>query len=58
MLASAKKAASYTQGMTFENFWDDEKTRDAVAMRLAAIGEAATHITHGTEIELPKVPFS
>ncbi len=57
MLASAKQAAGYIAGMTMEKFWDDQKTRDAVAMRLTVIGEAARHITAPTAVQLPKVPF-
>ena len=34
MVDSAKKATAYVRGQTYENFWDDPKTRDAVAMRL------------------------
>jgi hypothetical protein len=34
MLESAKQAAGYVAGMSFEQFWDDQKARDAVAMRL------------------------
>ena len=56
MLESAKQAAGYVAGMSFEQFWDDQKTRDAVAMRLTVIGEAARHITSRTVAELPRVP--
>jgi len=41
IIDSAKQAVAYTQGLTFEQFWDDHKTRDAVAMRLHLIGESA-----------------
>ncbi len=58
MVDSAKKATAYVRGQTYENFWDDPKTRDAVAMRLQVIGEAAKHITAETAAALPKVPFT
>ena len=57
MLESAKQAAGYVAGITMEKFWDDHKTRDAVAMRLTVIGEAARHIIADTAAQLPKVPF-
>ena len=57
MLESAKQAAGYVAGMTADKFWDDHKTRDAVAMRLTVIGEAARHIKAETAAQLPKVPF-
>ncbi|MBP9901164.1 MAG: DUF86 domain-containing protein [Verrucomicrobia bacterium] len=58
MSDSAKQAMGYIKGMTFEQFWEDQKTRDAVAMRLQVIGEAAKHITAATSAALPKVPFT
>ena len=42
MLESARQAADYVRGLSFDQFWDDHKTRDAVAMRLQVVGEAAT----------------
>lgn len=58
MADSAKKASGYIRGMTFEQFWDDQKTRDAVAMRLHVIGEAAKHVTAETAVAIPQVPFA
>jgi len=55
MLDSAKQAASYVRGQSFEQFWDDSKTRDAVAMRLQAIGEAAGRVSPATAAALPKL---
>lgn len=57
MLDSARKAASYVQGQTFEQFWDDFKTRDAVAMRLTVIGEAAGQVSAATVAKISAVPF-
>lgn len=31
MMESAGQALSYVAGMTFDQFWDDSRTRDAVA---------------------------
>jgi len=57
MLESARQAAGYVRGMSFDQFWDDHKTRDAVAMRLQVVGEAAQHVTAETAARLPHVPI-
>lgn len=57
MLDSAKQAVSYVRGQTFEQFWDDAKTRDAVAMRLQAIGEAAGCVSPATAAAVPALPI-
>lgn len=56
MLDSAKQAVSYVKGQTFGQFWDDPKTRDAVAMRLTIIGEAAGRVSPETAANIPQVP--
>jgi len=57
MLTSARQAVSYVRGQTFEQFWDDAKTRDAVAMRITVIGEAAGKVSQETAAKAPKIPF-
>jgi uncharacterized protein with HEPN domain len=57
MLESARQAAGYVRGMNFDQFWDDHKTRDAVAMRLQVVGEAAQRVTDETAAKLPHVPI-
>jgi len=57
MLDSAQKATSYVREQTFDQFWDDFKTRDAVAMRLTIIGEAARQVSAATAAQIPTVPF-
>lgn len=57
MLESARQAAGYVRDMSFDQFWDDHKTRDAVAMRLQVVGEAAQRVTEETAAELPHVPI-
>jgi len=57
MLESAKLAVAYVEGLTFDSFWDDFKTRDAVAMRLTVIGEAAKQVSEETVAAIPAVPF-
>lgn len=41
---SMKKIGVFIQGMTLEDFNNDEKTQDAVHMRLLVIGEAVANI--------------
>jgi len=57
MLESAWIVRSYTDKMTFEQFWEPPTTRDAVVMRLVMIGEAARKIDARTAAKLPKIPF-
>jgi len=56
ILDSAKQAVAYTQGLTFEQFWDDHKTRDAVAMRLHVMGESAKQLKAETAAKLGLLP--
>lgn len=58
MLESAQAVRGYVAGLSFEQFWDDYKTRDAVAMRLIVLGEAARHIDDATAAKLATIPFS
>jgi uncharacterized protein with HEPN domain len=57
MLESARHIQRYMEGVGFEAFWDDSEKRDAVAMRLAVIGESARHVTPETAAKLKGVPF-
>lgn len=44
ILDAAKKIISYSAGLTFEKFMDDEKTVDAVVRNFEIIGEAANRV--------------
>jgi len=57
MLESARLVRLYVEGVDYDSFWDDSEKRDAVAMRLAVIGEAARHITRETAAGLKGIPF-
>ena len=57
MLESARIVRDYVDGLTFDDFWDRPQTRDAVAMRLIVIGEAAGKVDTATEAAIPGVPF-
>jgi uncharacterized protein with HEPN domain len=58
MLESAQAVRDYVAGFSFDRFWDDFKTRDAVAMRLIVLGEAARRIDAATAAKLPTIPLS
>ncbi|MFA5263712.1 MAG: DUF86 domain-containing protein [Opitutaceae bacterium] len=53
MLESAQHIRRYMHGVTYEQFWDDSEKRDAVALRLSLIGEAARHI----DKSIPGIPM-
>jgi len=57
MLESAQLIARYMKGVKFDLFWHDSEKRDAVALRLAVLGESAHKIDPATELALPKIPF-
>lgn len=57
MLESARAVSGYVAGFSFEQFWDDYKTRDAVAMRLITVGEAAGKVDEPIVAALPTIPF-
>ncbi len=44
IIQSASKILEYTNGMTFEDFIDDDKTLDAVIRNFEIIGEAANRL--------------
>jgi uncharacterized protein with HEPN domain len=44
MLESARCIQQYMKDVSFEQFMEDSEKRDAVALRLSVIGEAAGHI--------------
>ncbi len=57
MLEAALLIKSYTKNVTFEEFWHSNEKRDAVALRLSVLGEAASHISSATQKTLPSIPF-
>lgn len=58
MLDAARAAAGFTTGLTFEQYADDRKTRNAVERNLEIIGEAARHVSEGTRNLFPDIPWS
>ena len=57
MLESARLVSGYVAGLTFDEFWDSSEKRDAVAMRLIVIGEAAGKVDTATAAVVSTVPF-
>jgi len=57
MLEAARLIRGYMRKVSFEEFWHHNEKRDAVALRLSVIGEAATHVSPATQKALPTIPF-
>jgi uncharacterized protein with HEPN domain len=57
MLEAARLIRGYMRKVTFEQFWADSEKRDAVALRLSVIGEAASRLSPQAQKALPTVPF-
>jgi uncharacterized protein with HEPN domain len=57
MLEAARLIQSYVAGVSFEDFWQNNEKRDAVALRVSVLGESAHKIDKTTETALPSVPF-
>lgn len=61
MLTAARQACSYVDGMSREEFLDDPRTQQAVAMNLVIIGEAAARALEqggDTLTRYPDVPWA
>ena len=46
MLVSTERIIEYTNGLTFDQFLEDNKTIDAVIRNFEVIGEASNRIVH------------
>src|SRR6202142_3378458 len=57
MLEAARLIHGYMAGVSFEDFWHNSEKRDAVALRISVLGEAAHRIDKATESAVPGVPF-
>ena len=57
MLASSRLVQDYVDGVSRAAFLQSSEKQDAVAMRLAVIGEAAQHVSDDTAGKLPTIPF-
>ena len=57
MMKSAQAISRYMAGVSFDQFRDNREKRDAVAMRIAAIGDAARNVTKAAERDVPGISF-
>jgi uncharacterized protein with HEPN domain len=57
MLEAARLIRTYMRKVSFEDFWHDSEKRDAVALRLSVIGEAANRVSSATQKALASIPF-
>jgi uncharacterized protein with HEPN domain len=52
-----EKAESFTEGLEFENFCEDEKTRYSVIRALEIVGEACKNVPTAVRQRNPQVPW-
>ena len=57
MLDAAYRIQSYTEGLDFEEFVNDQKTLDAVVRNFEIIGEASTRIHPDFQIEHSEISW-
>jgi len=57
MADRARMALRMVDGLTFEHFLADDKTREATIYQIALIGEGASKISISTRDLLPNLPF-
>jgi len=57
MLDAAYRIQTYTEGLDFEEFVNDQKTLDAVVRNFEIIGEASTRIHPDFQIEHCEIPW-
>ena len=53
-----EKVLDHTEGMSYEEFSQDEWLMDAVAHNLLIMGEAAKHIPHNVRSKVPDIPWN
>ncbi|MFB6291756.1 MAG: DUF86 domain-containing protein, partial [Candidatus Bipolaricaulia bacterium] len=57
ILDSIAKIEDYTEGLTYEDFQEDEKTIDAVVRNFEIIGEAVNNIPESLKKRYPEVEW-
>lgn len=57
MLGSINAILDYTDGINYEAFLDDRKTRDAVIRNLQVLGEAANRVPKAARDESPEIEW-
>jgi uncharacterized protein with HEPN domain len=58
ILQCIDKIRRYTEGYTFDDFQEDEKTIDSVLRNLEIIGEAARHVPADIRARHPHLPWA
>jgi hypothetical protein len=58
ILNSIKSIHSYTEGMSFRDFEEDPKTKDAVVMHFIIIGEASSRLPENFKIAQNQIPWN
>ena len=48
----------YVSGLTFEEYRNDRKTKDAVIRNFELLGEAATHVPEDIREKAPDIPWN
>ena len=56
-LESVEKILKYTKGMSFEDFIEDDKVKDAVERRFQIIGDAVKNIPESIKDKYPEIPW-
>ena len=57
ILNSLNKIFKYTEGMSYEDFIKDDKTKDAVERNFEIIGEAVKHLSDDFRNQHSHIPF-
>ena len=57
MLEAAQKILSYTKGMSFNDFINDDKTIDAAVRNFEIIGEAANRVPDDFKLDHPEIEW-
>lgn len=57
ILTAGNKILLFTQGINFDEFMQDEKTRDASIRNFEIIGEASKYISPETRTNNPEIPW-
>ena len=58
MLEAITRIEAHSAGLTAEQFWQDQKTLDAVIRNIEVIGEAAIHLDDDVAALRPAVPWT
>ena len=58
MLEAIEKIEKYTTGISYNEFMEDSKTKDAVVRNLEIVGEAANRIPEEIKQKYEEIPWS